>query len=152
LFSVAGRFSVPHKPQATPKVAVNALVFKGGDVLLVRRTDNGLWCIPGGHVDLGETLDQACLRELREETGLEGRVVRLVGVYSDPAHSLHIAQGPEWHTVRVSFLCEITGGTMRPSEETSEMGYFDADHPPPLITDHARRIQDALRSGPEAVF
>ena len=62
-----------HKPQTTPKIAVNALLFNDkGEVLLAKRTDNGLWCIPGGHVDLGETLAQACLRELCEETGLQG--------------------------------------------------------------------------------
>jgi ADP-ribose pyrophosphatase YjhB (NUDIX family) len=142
-----------HKPQSTPKIAVNAVVFnEKGKVLLAKRTDNGLWCIPGGHVDLGETLSQACLRELREETGLEARVLQLVGVYSDPQNSLHIAQGPEWQTVRVSFLCEVTGGTIIPSEETSDIRYFDIQELPPLITDHALRIQDASKSKPEAVF
>jgi ADP-ribose pyrophosphatase YjhB (NUDIX family) len=142
-----------HKPQPTPKIAVNALVFNAqGEVLLAKRTDNGLWCIPGGHVDLGETLAEACLRELYEETGLRGKVTRLVGIYSDPAHSLHIAQGPEWHTVRVSFLCGITGGTITSSDETSEIRYFPTRELPPLITDHALRIQDGLRARAEAVI
>lgn len=141
-----------HKPQTTPKIAVNAVVFNDkGEVLLAKRTDNGLWCIPGGHVDLGETVEQACLRELAEETGLQAQVVRLVGVYSDPKNSLHIAQGPEWHTVRVSFLCKITGGTIRASEETSEIRYFDPQHLPAMITDHARRVQDARLDRGQAV-
>ncbi len=142
-----------HKPQTTPKLAVNGIVLNGkGEVLLAKRTDNGLWCIPGGHVDLGESLAQACTRELMEETGLQTEVVKLVGVYSDPENSLHIAQGPEWHTVRVSFLCKVTGGTIKPSEETSEIKYFDPKRLPALITDHARRIEDALANRPEAVF
>ena len=142
-----------HKPQPTPKIAVNAVVFNdSGWVLLAKRTDNGLWCIPGGHVDLGETLAQACLRELREETGLQGEVVRLVGVYSDTKNSLHISQGPEWHTIRMSFLCQIVGGTIRPSDETSEVKYFDVKRLPNLITDHASRIQDALAGRSEAVI
>jgi ADP-ribose pyrophosphatase YjhB (NUDIX family) len=142
-----------HKPQSTPKIAVNALVFNGqGEVLLAKRTDNGLWCIPGGHVDLGETLSQACVRELYEETGLRSEVIRLVGAYSDPQNSLHISQGPEWHTVRVSFLCEITGGTMTTSDETSEIRYFPIGKLPLLITDHALRIQDGLQAGSEAVI
>ena len=140
-----------HQPQTTPKIAVNALVFnEQGEVLLVKRTDNGLWCIPGGHVDLGETLAQACFRELFEETGLKGEVVKLVGIYSDPKNSLHIAQGPEWHTVRVSFQCRIIGGTVTTSDETSEVGYFDPDHLPALITDHAQRIQDARSNQAQA--
>ena len=144
---------MPHKPQTTPKIAVNAVVFnEKGEVLLAKRRDNGLWCIPGGHVDLGETLPQACLRELREETGLQGEVVRLVGIYSDTKNSLHIAQGPEWHTVRVSFLCRIVGGAITPSDETSEIKYFAPNQLPALITDHARRIEDALSNKSEAVI
>jgi len=142
---------VAHNPQTTPKIAVNAFVFnERGQILLAKRTDNGLWCVPGGHMDPGETLSQACLRELFEETGLEAEVARLVGIYSDPQNSLHIAQGPEWHTVRVSFLCKITGGTIRPSEETSEIRYFDLDNLPDLITDHSLRIRDAASGRPEA--
>lgn len=142
-----------HKPQVTPKIAVNAVVFnEEGGVLLAKRTDNGLWCIPGGHVDLGETLAQACLRELYEETGLRAEVVKLIGLYSDRKGSLHIAQGPEWHTVRVSFLCKLAGGQIKPSEETSEIRYFDVGQLPPLITDHARRIKDAFENRVEAVI
>lgn len=134
-----------HQPQLTPKIAVNAVVFNDKkQVLLAKRTDNGLWCLPGGHVDLGETLEKACLRELFEETGLRARVIRLIGIYSDPENSLHITQGPEWHTVRVSFLCDVVGGTITTSSETSEIRYFDLDQLPALITDHARRIQDAM--------
>ena len=144
---------MPHKPQTTPKLAVNAFVFDGKKrVLLAKRTDNGLWCVPGGHVDLGETLAQACVRELREETGLESEVTRLIGVYSDTEGSLHIAQGPEWHTVRISFLCKVTGGELTPSEETSELKFFDLDDLPPLITDHALRIRDAVKGDPTAVI
>ncbi|HTC20865.1 MAG TPA: NUDIX domain-containing protein [bacterium] len=142
-----------HKPQTTPKIAVNAVVFnEKQEVLLAKRTDNGLWCIPGGHVDLGETLAQACLRELKEETGLEAQIVRLIGVYSDTKGSLHFAQGAEWHTVRVSFLCRVTGGALTTSEETSEIQYFNVGRLPPLITDHAKRIKDALEDKPQAVI
>ena len=142
-----------HKPQNSPKLAVNALVFnEKGEVLLAKRTDNGLWCVPGGHMELGETLAQACVRELFEETGLQAQVVKLVGVYSDTENSLHIRQGLEWHTVRVSFLCKITGGTITPSEETSEIRYFDVKNLPELITDHRKRIRDAVLAQAQAVI
>jgi ADP-ribose pyrophosphatase YjhB (NUDIX family) len=144
---------VTHKPQNSPKLAVNALVFnEKGEVLLAKRTDNGLWCVPGGHMELGETLAQACVRELFEETGLQAQVVKLVGVYSDTENSLHIRQGLEWHTVRVSFLCKITGGTITPSEETSEIRYFDVKNLPELITDHRKRIRDAVLAQAQAVI
>ena len=140
-----------HKPQATPKIAVNALVFnRKKEVLLAKRKDNGLWCIPGGHVELGEPLVKACLRELFEETGLKAKVLKLVGVYSDTRNSLHIRQGPQWHTVRISFLCRVTGGKITLSEETTEVRYFKLSQLPRLITDHARRISDAVLNRPEA--
>ncbi len=142
-----------HRPQITPKIAVNALVFnEKGEVLLAKRTDNGLWCIPGGHMELGETVAQAGLRELEEETGLQAEVVRLVGIYSDTDGSLHYAQGREWHTVRVSLLCRATGGELRLSGETSELKYFPVDSLPSMITDHPRRIMDALEGLSEAVI
>jgi len=142
-----------HKPLTTPKIAVNAIVFNDqGEVLLAKRTDNGLWCIPGGHVDLGETLAEACVRELFEETGLKAEVVKFVGVYSDKKNSLHIAQGIEWHTIRISFLCRVLSGAIRPSAETSEIRYFNPAQLPPLITDHVRRIKDAVQGSPEAVI
>ncbi len=142
-----------HPPQITPKVAVNALLFNDqGEVLLAKRTDNGLWCIPGGHMELGETLAQCCSRELREETGLQAEVVSLVGIYSDTAGSLHYSQGKEWHTVRVSFLCRATGGGLKLSPETSDLRYFSVDALPPMITDHPRRVMDALEGLPGAVI
>jgi ADP-ribose pyrophosphatase YjhB (NUDIX family) len=103
-------------------------------------------------MELGETLAQACLRELVEETGLKAEVVRLIGVYSDTAGSLHYAQGKEWHTVRVSLLCRAVGGELRPSPETSELGYFPVDSLPSMITDHPRRIRDARLGLQEAVI
>lgn len=146
-------FTLAHEPVTTPKVAVNAVVFnERGEVLLARRSDNGLWCLPGGHVELGETLAEACLRELREETGLEAEVLGLAGVYSDLENSLHIAQGLEWHTVRVSVRCRVKGGEPVPSAETLEVGWFPLEALPPLITDHARRIRDALAEDGRAVL
>jgi len=53
-------------------------------VLLTKRTDNGLWCLPGGGVDPGESVEETVIREVQEETGLTVRVLRLIGVYSDP--------------------------------------------------------------------
>ncbi len=68
------------------EAGVAAVVFDGAQrVLLGRRADNGLWGLPSGHVEAGETVAEAVRREVREETGLEVAIVRLIGVYSDPA-------------------------------------------------------------------
>lgn len=66
------------------KVGVNVAVVHNEQVLLTKRKDFEVWCLPGGHVDAGESVVQAALREVREETGLEVRLNRLVGVYSIP--------------------------------------------------------------------
>lgn len=135
-----------HAPVVTPKVVVNAVIFnEKGEVLLARRADNGLWCLPGGHVELLERLPEACLRELKEETGLEAEVLGLVGAYSDPENSLHMAQGPEWHTVRLSLLCRLIGGGIEPGPEVLDVRWFPLENLPEMITDHARRVRDARK-------
>ena len=53
-------------------------------ILLTRRQDNGRWCLPGGHMEAGENVSEACAREIWEETGLQARITRLIGIYSDP--------------------------------------------------------------------
>lgn len=57
-----------------------------GQILLIKRTDNDSWALPGGAIDLGESLTQAAVRETKEETGVDCRVTGIVGIYSDPRH------------------------------------------------------------------
>ena len=68
------------------RVGCSATIFDKSHqkVLLTRRLDNGLWCLPGGHMESGESVEECCMREVFEETGLQVRVKRLPGVYSDP--------------------------------------------------------------------
>jgi ADP-ribose pyrophosphatase YjhB (NUDIX family) len=106
-------------------------------VLLTRREDFHVWCLPGGHVDAKETLAQAAVREMREETGLEVRLTRLVGVYSRPGWNnggMHM----------VSFAGEIVGGELRiDPHEVIEVGFFAPDDLPPLLLGHRQKILDA---------
>jgi ADP-ribose pyrophosphatase YjhB (NUDIX family) len=78
----------PDAPRASTLVpSVNVVVADGaGDILLIRRTDNGNWALPGGAIDLGESVAQAAARETLEETGIECEVTGIVGIYSDPRH------------------------------------------------------------------
>ena len=91
---------------STPALTVDCVVFDpDGRVLLVRRGHEpfkGDYALPGGFVDIGETVEDGCRRELREETGLNVGDLRLVGVYSDPSRD------PRGHTVSVVFLAELT--------------------------------------------
>lgn len=115
-------------------------------ILLTRRTDNGQWCLPGGRMEAGESLAEACIREVKEETGLSVRVVRLIGVYSTPHRIVTYADGNQWQVVAHSFEAEVTAGELTLSEETTEFGYFTADEivDLDLMEHHRERIADAL--------
>lgn len=139
-------------PFTTPKVGVNAVIFDArGRVLLTRRRDNGLWCLPGGHVDLGETIASAIVRETREETGLIVTPGRVVGVYSDPHNALRIRFGLRYHIVSIAVECQSIGGALQRSDETLDEGWFDPDALPPCVPSHYPRIADA-RAGGETVL
>ncbi|WP_063025239.1 NUDIX hydrolase [Nocardia niwae] len=115
-----------HDPDAPSpnsiKVAVSALVQDDeGRILLIRRTDNGKHSIPGGGLEAGETVTQAVVREVREETGIEVAVVQLVGVFSDPGHVIAYEDGEVRQEFSICFRAKPTGGTLRPSDESSEV-------------------------------
>ncbi len=114
-------------------------------VLLTRRADNGLWCLPGGAMEAGESAAEACEREVLEETGLSVRVTRLIGVYSDPNQLVVYPDGYKAFVVALSFEAEITGGQLGLSDETTEFGYFTLRQIEgmELLGHHKERIQDA---------
>jgi 8-oxo-dGTP diphosphatase len=126
-----------------PSLAVDALWLRRGRVLLVRRGRppfRGSWALPGGFVEIGETVERAVLRELREETGLTGRVGSLVGVYSDPDRD------PRKHTVSVVFRIHGPGGVPRGGDDAASAEWVPLHPFPTLAFDHARILRDALRS------
>ena len=115
-------------------------------ILLTRRTDNGRWCLPGGRVDPGETVAEACIREMLEETGLQVEIVRLVGIYSSPDFLLEYADGERCHVVALNFEVQIVSGVLGISNETTEFGYFSQAEITSLdvMEHHLERIQDAF--------
>lgn len=116
-------------------------------VFLTRRTDNGMWCLPGGRVDPGESVEEAVLRELWEETGLRGRVTRFLGVYSDPNRLVIYPDGNKVHIVALSFEVEVTGGEPGLSNETTDFGFFTLAEAGQMeiISNHYERVLDALK-------
>lgn len=122
-------------------------------ILLTRRTDNGRWCLPGGRMEPGESASEACAREVWEETGLEVKVGRLVGIYTTPDRIMTYANGDRSQLVAFSFEAEITGGTMGLSDETTDIGYFALTDLAAIdiMEHHLERIQDAL-AGQIAAF
>lgn len=123
-----------------------AIFDKGGRVLLTKRTDNGQWCLPGGGVEAGESVAEACEREVREETGLSVRVKRLVGVYSHPDQLAVYPDGNKSHFVVLHFEAEIISGELGLSDETTDFGYFTLEEVEGLemLGRHKERILDTL--------
>ncbi|WP_067453563.1 NUDIX domain-containing protein [Actinomadura macra] len=90
---------------------------EAGSILMIRRTDNDNWAVPGGAIDLGESVAQAAVRETREETGIECEVTGLVGIYSDPKHLIHYTSNDE---VRQEFSILLTGRYVAGSPQASD--------------------------------
>ena len=126
--------------------AVSAVIFdRRGRLLLQQRSDGGQWGLPGGSVEIGESVQGAIVREVREETGLSVAVRRLIGVYSEPALQLiRYPDGNVWHYVSVSFECAVRGGSLQTCDETLALDYFPLRQLPSTLLDHHRvRIRDA---------
>ncbi|RDK92010.1 NUDIX hydrolase [Enterobacillus tribolii] len=114
---------------ATPKTDVRAIIMREGNVLLVREADDGGWSLPGGWADVGDSPSEAIVREVWEETGLEVRVSRLLGVWDRNQHG-HPPY--PWHVYKLIFLCEEIGGELAISHESLDIGFFDPDALPEL--------------------
>lgn len=124
----------------------------GQKVLLTRRTDNDLWCLPGGGIDPGESAEEACLREILEETGLTARVTRLIGVYSSPDWLVEYPDGNRAQIIALSFEAVALSGALTLNSEVSEFGYFSLEEIEglDLLLNHHQRILDAFTHRPEA--
>jgi ADP-ribose pyrophosphatase YjhB (NUDIX family) len=115
-------------------------------VLLTRRSDNGRWCLPGGRTESGESIVETCLRETLEETGLEVRVVQLLGVYSSPHRLVEYPDGNRYHVVALNFEVEPIGGALMISDETTDYGYFSWDEMAHMdvMETHIERLTDVF--------
>jgi 8-oxo-dGTP pyrophosphatase MutT (NUDIX family) len=96
-----------------------------GRVLLIHRTDNDRWALPGGGMELGETVAQTVVREVREETGVDVEVVGLVGIYSDPRHVIAYDDGEVRQQFSLCFRARPIGGALSPSSESSDVRWVD---------------------------
>lgn len=125
------------------RVAVYAAIIEHGEVLLAHRNDIDWWNLPGGGMEAGETVEEAMCREVREETGLEVEVEKVVGVYSKPQKD----------EVVLVLRCRVLGGTLTATEESRECRFFQPDAMPRnTLPKHRQRVEDALLNLPYAVI
>lgn len=125
---------------------VSAVILdRRGRLLLQQRSDGGQWGLPGGAVEIGESVANAIVREVKEETGLTVRPRRIVGVYSDPAFQVvKYPDGNIWHYVSVCFECTRLSGELTTCDETLALDYFPLGRlPSTLLPNHRIRIRDA---------
>jgi ADP-ribose pyrophosphatase YjhB (NUDIX family) len=134
----------PEAPKANSLVpSVNVVVVNGaGEILMIRRTDNDNWAVPGGAIDLGESVGQAAVRETREESGIECEITGIVGIYSDPKHViLYTSNGEARQEFSIVLTARPLSGQPTPSSESSEVRWVPVSEVRDLTMDRSMRIR-----------
>jgi 8-oxo-dGTP pyrophosphatase MutT (NUDIX family) len=133
---------------STLRVGCSAVIFNETrkEILLTKRADNGQWCLPSGGMEPGESASETCIREVREETGLDVEVKRLIGIYTSPHELIVYPDGNQFQLVAFCFEATVSGGKLNLSNETTEYGYFSSEQIQELdmLQNHIQRIRDAL--------
>jgi ADP-ribose pyrophosphatase YjhB (NUDIX family) len=134
----------PEAPAANSLVpSVNVVVTNdAGQILMIRRSDNDNWAIPGGGIELGESMAQAAVRETSEETGVECEITGLVGIYTDPKHVIfYTSDGEARQEFSIVLTARAIGGTPTPSSESTEVYWIDASQVADRPMDRSMRMR-----------
>lgn len=126
----------------TPKLTTDGAIIKDGKILLIRRKNEpfkGKWALPGGFVEYGEKVEDAVIREVKEETGLITKIKEIFGIYSDPNRD------PRGHTVTIVFLLNIITGKLNAEDDADSVKFFNLNKLPDLSFDHRIIIEDIKR-------
>lgn len=138
----------PSAPSANSLVpAASAVVVdESGRIVLQRRRDNEMWALPGGAMELGESVAQCAIRETREETGLDVEVNGVVGIYSDPKHVFAYDDGEVRQEFSICVLARVVGGTVEVSDESHEVKAFAPEEIEdlPMVPSIRLRVSDYL--------
>jgi 8-oxo-dGTP pyrophosphatase MutT (NUDIX family) len=123
-------------------VAASAVVTDDeGRVLLQRRKDNRLWALPGGGMEMTDSLPGAAVREVKEETGLDVEITGLVGTYTDPRHIIAYSDGEVRRQFNVCFTARIIGGSLAISDESTELRFVAPSEIDTLPMHHTQRLR-----------
>ena len=125
-----------------PALTVDTLILEDNKIILIKRLNNPFkdyWAIPWGFVEYGEKVEDAAVREAKEETGLDIELTKLVGVYSDPDRD------PRGHTVTIAFLSKIIGGTLKSDSDAKDAKFLDINELKnmKLAFDHKEILKDS---------
>lgn len=133
----------PEAPRANSLVVAVAAVVRdaSGRLLMIERADNGLWAVPGGAQDIGETTREAVVREVREETGVEVEVTGVVGIYSDPRHVIAYDDGEVRQEFSIVCHARPVGGELRSSTESRQAHWVVSEHVDRLTIDPSMRMR-----------
>ena len=137
-------------------IGCSAFVFdaKREKVLLLQRSDDGKWAVPGGAMMAGESLSEACQREVFEETGIKVKVNRLLSVYTSPHRLLTYPDGNKWQPVNLHFEVEVVGGELEVNDEATSFGFFSYVETGGLDMHgmDRMRVQDGFAGKPETII
>ena len=122
-----------------------ALIIRDGKILFQRRTDNGKWGLIGGLVEMNEIYEEAALREIREETGLEVKLTSFLGIFHN--HDMVWSNGDAAHVISAMFTAEIVSGEPRIDEESFELRFFGTDELPDLFAEDHIAALEAWKRG-----
>ncbi|MEW5353520.1 NUDIX hydrolase [Streptomyces sp. 16-176A] len=129
------------KPNSLVVAASAVVTDEQGRILLQRRRDNDLWALPGGGMEMDDSLPGAAVREVKEETGLDVEITGLVGTYTDPRHVIAYTDGEVRRQFNVCFTARITGGELAISDESTELRFVDPQELESLPMHHTQRLR-----------
>ncbi|MEV0639139.1 NUDIX domain-containing protein [Streptomyces sp. NPDC050619] len=123
-------------------VAASAVVTDDhGRILLQRRRDNDLWALPGGGMEMSDSLPGCAVREVKEETGYDIEITGLIGTYTDPRHVIAYSDGEVRRQFNICFRARITGGKLTISNESTEVRFVDPSELDALPMHHTQRLR-----------
>jgi ADP-ribose pyrophosphatase YjhB (NUDIX family) len=136
------------RPNSIKPAAAVALFDQDGKILLLRRKDNEKWTMPGGTLDFGESLTDCAVREVREETGFNIRITRLIGTYTDPNILIAYSDGEVRQEFTFVYSAEIDSGELAIDGESREATWTDLERALelPLAESQRRRLSDVINS------
>ena len=146
IYNSAGELIDRNPDSIRPSVCA-VIINDNNEILLEQRSDNQLWGLPGGGVEIGESVTQALHREVIEETGLKIKIIDLIGIYSDPENYsiMSYPDGGLVQYVSITFKCKPISKNIKISKESIDLKFFDiAKLPVNLMTGHKSRINDSI--------